>query len=448
MNNTGEIKSKISERNWERLLDAIDGNRVIPILGENLIHVATEFGDCDIRSYLLTNLSEQFSQGQEIKDFSQIESDIHRYNTEGDAGEETDIYYEICQLLKKVSINLPNQVVKLFRVCHFPLVLTTSYAPRIHEALGVAESNVKVYQKKKESDISSINPGLKDSTILYHLFGKVNALHKSFLVTDEDLLDYLHCWHNKDTRPPILEKYLKDKFFLVLGCNYPNWLFRFFWHSIKNFSIAPTSDLGMQGGVVALDQRHAEDQELISFLSRIKTITVNNTEDFIGELIERYQHRNKDKVTMNKSEDSDMDTQEHDIFISYASEDFEIAERIYRLLKSLGANPWFDKKKLECGELYERTIDKKIKECKRFMPILSQNTLTNERRYFKKEWTLSTEELPYRYGTRYICPIVIDNINPFEEDSIPDQFKQCHVINSNSSYLDKELEKIIRSYRK
>ena len=82
------------------------------------------------------------------------------------------------------------------------------------------------------------------------------------------------------------------------------------------------------------------------------------------------------------------------------------------------------------------------------MPILSQHTLTNERRYFKKEWTLSIEELPYRYGTRYICPVVIDEINPFDEERIPDQFKQCHVINSNSSDFDKELETIIRSYRK
>lgn len=442
-----ELRNKINERNWERLLDAIENKRVVPILGENLIHVATESGNRDIRSYLLNNLSEQFSEEQNIRDFSQIEIDIHKYNTKGDAGDETDIYYEIFQQLKEASVTLPDQVVKLFQICNFPLVLTTSYAPRINDVLGISENNVKVYQKKKESDISSMNHGLKNSTILYHLFGKVNAVHKSFLVTDEDLLDYLHCWHNQDTRPPVLEKYLKDKFFLVLGCNYPNWLFRFFWHSIKNFSIAPTSDLGMQG-VVALDQHHADDQELIGFLSRIKTITVNNTEDFIGELIERYQLRNKDKVITSKSDNIESDTQKHDIFISYASEDFEIAKEIYNLLKSLGANPWFDKKKLEGGELYERTIDKQIKECKRFMPILSQNTLTNERRFFKKEWTHSIEELPYRYGTRYICPIVIDNINPFEEDRIPDQFKQCHVINSNSSDLTKELETIIRSYRK
>ena len=445
--NTNEIKTRINERNWERLLDAIENKRVVPILGENLIRVATESGNSDILSYLLNNLSKQFSEGQDIRDFFQIENDIHQYNTKGYAGDETDIYYEIFQQLKNATINLPNQVVRLFQICHFPLVLTTSYAPRINEALGISGNNIKVYQKKKESDISSINPGLQDSTMLYHLFGKVNAVHKSFLVTDEDLLDYLHCWHNKDTRPPLLEKYLKDKFFLVLGCNYPNWLFRFFWHSIKNFSIASISDLGMQG-VVTLDQHYADDQELIGFLSRIKTITVNNTEDFIGELIKRYQIRNQDKVTLSKFDDSGMGTQEHDIFISYASEDFEIAQKIYNLLKSLGANPWFDKNKLEAGELYDRTIDKKIKECKRFMPILSQHTLTNGRRYFKKEWTLSLEELSYRFGTRYICPIVIDNINPFEEDRIPDQFKQCHVINSNSSDLNKELETIIRSYRK
>ena len=444
MNNTNELKNKIDERDWNRLLDAIDNKRVVPILGENLVQVETEEGIENIRIYVQKKLSETFCGSDEIKDFAHLEREILIHNIRHNSA--IYIHEEIDDILKGETILLPSPVIKLFHTCNFPLALTTSYAPRINEVLDIPENNVMVYRKKQENDISSKNLGLENSTVLYHLFGKVQALRKSFLVTDEDLLDYLHSWHNDATRPVNLAKYLKDKFFLVLGCNYPNWLFRFFWHSIKNFSIAPSSDLVRQG-VVTLDQHHADDQELIGFLSRIKTITVNNTEDFIGELIERYQHRNKDKVTMNKSEDSDMDTQEHDIFISYASEDFEKAKEIYNLLKSLGANPWFDKK-LEGGELYERTIDKQIKECKRFMPILSQNTLTNERRYFKKEWTLSIEELPYRYGTRYICPIVIDNINPFEEDRIPDQFKQCHVINSNSSYLDKELEKIIRSYRK
>lgn len=443
--NTNELKNKIDERDWERLLDAIDNKRVVPILGENLIRVETEEGINDIRTYVQKKLSETFCGSDEIKDFAKIEQEILIHNIRHNSAK-IFIHEEINEILKEKTILLPDSVIKLFQTCHFPLVLTTSYAPRINEVLDIPENNVIVYRKEQKPDISSKNIGLNDSTILYHLFGKVQALRKSFLVTDEDLLDYMHCWHNEGTRPVELAKYLKDKFFLVLGCNYPNWLFRFFWHSIKNFSIAPASDLVRQG-VVALDQYHIDDNELIDFLSRIDTITVNNTEDFIGELIERYQLRNKDKVTMSKPENSELDTQEHDIFISYASEDFEKAERIYNLLKSLGANPWFDKKKLEGGELYERTFDKKIKKCKRFMPILSQHTLTNERRYFKKEWNLSIEELPYRLGTRYICPVVIDEINPFDEELIPDQFKQYHVINSNSSDFDKELEKIIRSYR-
>lgn len=445
MNNTNELKNKIDERDWNRLLDAIDNKRVVPILGENLVQVETEEGIENIRIYVQKKLSETFCGSDEIKDFAHLEREILIHNIRHNSA--IYIHEEIDDILKGETILLPSPVIKLFHTCNFPLALTTSYAPRINEVLDIPENNVMVYRKKQENDISSKNLGLENSTVLYHLFGKVQALRKSFLVTDEDLLDYLHSWHNDATRPVNLAKYLKDKFFLVLGCNYPNWLFRFFWHSIKNFSIAPSSDLVRQG-VVTLDQHHADEQELIDFLSRIDTITVNNTEDFIEELIKRYQQRNNiDKVIMSKSEDIESDTQKHDIFISYASEDFKVAEGIYNLLKSLGANPYFDKK-LQGGEHYNETFAKKIKDCKRFMPILSQHTLTDERRYFKKEWTHSLEELPYRLGSRYICPVVIDGINPDKEEGIPDKFKDAHMLYKDSPDFEKQLKDIIRSYRK
>ena len=42
------------------------------------------------------------------------------------------------------------------------------------------------------------------------------------MVTDDDFLEYLHAWHNVETRPQALTKYLNDKFLLLLGCDYPN----------------------------------------------------------------------------------------------------------------------------------------------------------------------------------------------------------------------------------
>ncbi len=428
-----ELRNKINERNWELLLDAINEGKVVPIIGENLISVSTEEGKQPIREYVLKKLSEQFYEGNEVLDFSTIEIIIkNKYGG--------DIYYEIYKLLKKVSISLPDSFVSLFRICHFPLVLTTSYVQGLDQILDIPSTNVKVYNKSSSVDISP--DILSKSLSLYHLFGKISTVAKSFLVTDDDLLEYLHCWHDTSKRPSKLAEYLSDKFFLILGCNYPNWLFRFFWHSIKNFEISPRS--GMQG-VVALEQDNTQDKELIGFLSRIRTVAGENAEEFIKEIIEKRQEQRQ----------LDASILDEEIFISYASEDFAIAEQIYMQLEELGGKgtAWFDKKKLRVGEDFDEIIKKRIKQCKRFMPLISKHVLTAEDRYVKKEWDFACKvyEIDRNSAGEYISPIIIDDTNPYNDNKenqlIPNEFKQKHAININSSDFEKELKELIRKCR-
>lgn len=430
--NTNELKNKINDRHWELLLDAINEGKVVPIIGENLISVSTAEEKKPLREYLLNKLSEQFCDGNEVSDFSTIEIIIK--NEYGDC---TNIYYEIYKLLKNVSISLPDAFVRLFRICHFPLVLTTSYVQGLDQILDIPSTNVKVYNKTSSVDISPNIPSKSSS--LYHLFGKMNAVN-SFLVTDDDLLEYLHCWHDTSTRPSALAGYLSDKFFLVLGCNYPNWLFRFFWHSIKNFTIAPKA--GMQG-VVALEQDNTRDKDLIGFLSRIRTIAGENAEEFIEEIIERRQ----DQLQLDSS------VFDEEIFISYASEDFATAKQIYELLEKLGGNgtAWYDKKKLRVGEDFDATIKNRIKQCRRFMPLISKNVLTATDRYVKKEWDFACKvyEVGWNSSGEYISPIIIDDTNPYDKEKqlIPNEFQQKHAININSSDFEEQLRVLIRKSR-
>lgn len=441
---------KINARNWGLLMNAVSENRVVPIIGENLIYVVTNDGRYDVRTYLLKCLSERYGEGYAFKDYTYADDIIQEFNKRTkSAGSTTDIYYEIYELLNNVTIEIPKFVVDFFKLCKFPLILTTSFVKGIDKALGSSINNIKVYNKKSNSDISKYEIK-SDSATLYYLFGRMSMTKRSFKVTDDDLLDYLHCWHNSDTRPNNLGEYLSDKFLLVLGCNYPNWLFRFFWHSIKNFNIIPTSS-DMQG-VVTVSRENAEaDEDLINFLSRVQTSVYRNAEDFINEFTERFEPEDFGEIT---SEDSNRENtksnanQAYDIFISYASEDYEIAEQLANRLKDAGASVWFDKKTLEPGEHYEKSISNIIQECKRFIPILSEHTLQKGRRFFKKEWTLAIEESGFRLDEPYISPIVIDHINPQNESAIPSVFKKdSHIITLHDSDFDLQIKKLIRSFR-
>lgn len=441
---------KINVRNWELLMNAVDEKRVVPILGDRLIQVASDDGKCrNVRDYVLQKLSERFESDAVCTDFAQVEDLIREYNRKlRNAGDMTDIYYEIYDILSRATVVVPDFVKQLFQLCKFPLVLTTSYARGIDKVLGISPDKIRIYNKKISSDIK-LSELDGSGTLLYYLFGRLSMTKRSFKVTEDDLLDYLHCWHNSDTRPMRLGEYLSDKFLLVLGCDYPNWLFRFFWHSIKNFTIVPTS-ADMQGVVTVSAERADSDNDLMNFLSRVQTSVYRKAEDFVKELIDRYEVRSKENGLYDK-DDGNVPTvagETYDIFISYASEDYDLAGKVAQKFKDYGATVWFDKAALNLGEKYEKTIAQNIQECKRFVPILSFTTLKEGRRFFKKEWKLAIEEAEYRLNEPYISPIVVDDMDPFSEHAIPTEFtKYAHIINIHDESFDAQIKKIIRSFR-
>lgn len=428
-------------------MTAVDEKRVVPIIGENLIQVVTEEGRMNIREYVLAKLAPKLGVS-EFQNFSQVEDVIRNNNTRTrNAGDVTDIYYEIYEVLKCAEISVPDFVVKMFSNCDFPLILTTSYANGLDKALQLPSSKICVYNKNMSSDVSKADI-LSNTSVLYYLFGKLGITKRSFKVTEDDLLDYLHCWHNNDTRPLNLSEFLSDKFLLVLGCNYPNWLFRFFWHSIRNFTIVPSTP-EMQGVVTVAANK---DEDLMTFLSRVQTSVYRNAEDFITEFITRYSSRHSTDHTSSgyaiPTIDQGAATSTFDIFISYAEEDFDKAHQVAEHFNRLGASVWFDKDRLTIGENYETTIKDMITNCKRFVPILSKTTLIQGRRFFKREWSWAKEESEYRLSEPYISPIVIDDINPFIENAIPSKFtKESHIIRYDDPEFENQVKKLIRSFR-
>jgi TIR domain len=62
------------------------------------------------------------------------------------------------------------------------------------------------------------------------------------------------------------------------------------------------------------------------------------------------------------------------VFLSYASEDAEAAQRICETLGAAGIEVWFDKSELRGGDAWDQSIRKQIKTCALFLPIISHTT--------------------------------------------------------------------------
>ena len=62
------------------------------------------------------------------------------------------------------------------------------------------------------------------------------------------------------------------------------------------------------------------------------------------------------------------------IFLSYASQDAEVARHIADALHSAGLDVWFDQSELRGGDAWDLSIRKRIKDCSLFVPVISKNT--------------------------------------------------------------------------
>lgn len=440
-----DINETINARNWDLLLDAIEKERVVPIIGNEFFYVEDKDKQTSISvdEYLLKKLADRFNIQNKDVDFTIISDTIDDENLKNRRtrfiGNQTDIYFEIDNILRNTRIKCRSEILEFLSIKKFPLILSTSYVSGLESKLQTlfGDVDIKVYDKSARSDMSYI-PSTTNPTLFY-LFGRSNRIKKTFMVTEDDLLDYLHMWHNVETRPLKISDYLKDKFLLVLGCNYPNWLFRFFWHSIRNFTLFPNS-YEMQG-VVALDSVES-DNELTKFLSRIQTQVFDNSNIFIGEFMQRWNNRDtKDNV---KADSSNID--DTDIFISYAKEDVNIVRNIAERLRNLGAEVWLDENKLEWSDMYETVIEEKIAKAKRFIPIISQTTTKPGRRFYRREWAMAIREMDYRYGMPFFAPIVIDD-SDINSTLIPEPFRKAHIISISDKNFEQEMKKLIRSFR-
>jgi len=56
-------------------------------------------------------------------------------------------------------------------------------------------------------------------------------------------------------------------------------------------------------------------------------------------------------------------TQTGAVFLSYASQDQEAAQRICEALRAAGIEVWFDQSELRAGDAWDRQIRKQIHDC-------------------------------------------------------------------------------------
>lgn len=418
----------LNEGGWARLLEEISKGNVIPVLGQELFMLPMGGENVSLRSYILGKMKERLGIKEDISDFSQLS---YEYNIQAWRRIQSEPYYETTQLLRELgemdSI-LPPELTALLSIDRFRLVLSTSFDNMAFHAMEKFWGKGKVKQMCYEKKSCKEDIGDLSVPCLYHMFGKASAVPHDFVLTDDDLLEFLHYWLDENYRPKRLANVLREKYLLVIGCNYPNWLFRFFFHSLKFSShVSATDKVGMLADSNL-------DKELVDFLSRMNAGVHEDALAFIRELLSRWKAF-KEGGEVKK-----------EVFISYASEDFEQAKRVADTFQRLGIAVWFDKRSLEPGDEYLRMIEQNIQDSKAFVPVLSRSVVNCGRRFFKREWKWANDELELRFPDKFIYPVMIDDVSL--DDPCLRIFSKFHVTDlTDAGGWETNIRKIIRDVR-
>jgi len=110
------------------------------------------------------------------------------------------------------------------------------------------------------------------------------------------------------------------------------------------------------------------------------------------------------------------------VFLSYASQDADAAQRVCAALRAAGVEVWFDQNELTGGDAWDQKIRKQIKECALFVPVISANTNARVEGYFRLEWKLADDRTHLMArGTPFLVPICIDDTKD-SDALVPDSF--------------------------
>jgi TolB-like protein/tetratricopeptide (TPR) repeat protein len=112
------------------------------------------------------------------------------------------------------------------------------------------------------------------------------------------------------------------------------------------------------------------------------------------------------------------------VFVSYASQDAQAAQRICEALRSAGVEVWFDQSELRGGDAWDRQIRDQIHECRLFIALISAQTEVRDEGYFRREWKLAVDRTHDMAEKKaFLVPVVIDDTLE-RGASVPEKFHE------------------------
>ena len=411
---------------WDNLLDYIQDRTVIPVIGPELVTVQQDGRDMPLYRWIARRLAGDLKLlTAELPDDFDLNDVVSMHLRR--RGEREELYAQIHRMLRNAALKPSESLRALAGIPGFDLFISLTFDSLLADAVGSAQQIS--YSPNTVRDLPCPKAELRQR-VVFHLLGRSSA-SPDYAICDDDLLEFLHAMQDKQRQPKTLFDELRGNHLLILGCNFGDWLTRFFLRTARSLEL---SQKRRRWDVLVGDQI-AHDDKLALFLESFSPdarVVPLNAAQFVAELAARWQAIHP--VAEKSSEPALLETgaggrsiPNGAVFVSYASDDLEAASRLAEGLRAAGLEVWFDKDALRMGDDWARSIRRGLEQCSLFLPVISRQTLSeeNRRRYFWREWNDADEYARgMAPGEAYIVPVVIDDTR-IDHAPLPDSFKKA-----------------------
>jgi TIR domain-containing protein/SIR2-like protein len=321
----------------------------------------------------------------------------------------------------KSDLPTPLPLLQLAEIPPLKLFVSTTIDSFMEKALNEKRFNaqdgtaVYTYAPRGGQDLPAELSQLTTPTV-FHLMGRACGSPFQFAVTDEDTLEFVRLLQSDLYSPVRLLTELDRNHVLIIGTGFANWLGRFFVRLMQRSRLSETGPANMT--TLIADSSMRADPVLHDFLDTFSARTrffEASPVDFVRDLHEQWMAQPTERLgqTVDVRPTQQNLPKRGAVFISYASQDEPIARAISDALEAARLPVWFDRKELKGGQDWAQKIKDGIKGCVLFAPIISHNIITDEARYFVKEWNeAENAKSMFFKGRPFVVPIVVDDTSP------------------------------------
>lgn len=412
-----------SEELWNVLIAHIDKGQVIPVVGLDLLQVEVEGATMRLDHFLAYRLAKKYEMPHDgLRTTETLNTFACRFLDQNHGLDDLEqLYAAIATILQSVEIRPSKPLLQLAEIKPFKLFVTTNFDTLLEDAInqvryeGHKRTQSVAYEPNEPRDLkTSKNQGLVYPTV-YHLLGQVSVL-PSFVVSDEDLLEYICALQSDAYRPPQLFTALTDNHLLILGETFSDWLTRLFLRALRasaNQKIRLRDNSRKNDFMVDADTPH--DRNLVLFLrhfsSRTRVYQAGGAIEFVDELWRRWQERHPQVVTGERQIPPPPEMPPRAVFLSYSRRNLDAVYQLRAGLEAAGITVWFDLEELPRAQAdVTEKIRKNIDRCVLFVPVISETTESMPESNFRKEWKRAAGRADGIDDAHpFIVPVIIDD---------------------------------------